>query len=225
MRPIKPTKVVLPPKIDVGPILPFDPKKLPDPKFEVADIMGVEIGWRAWAIDEELPAFGVSPKLWSATQHFYWTPRKRSEAICSKPNSCSRVQQHKDRRSGETFEFSIGVPGENCGCGFYSAKDFNHLQSMGYHQYYEGMGGFKIVGKVANWGKVIECDLGWRAQYSYPVKLFCPIEAQHLAIPLKQAYGVPVVLRDILDAPSGGEPRRIRSRKEIEAEMRKSMGR
>jgi hypothetical protein len=160
---------------------PLDPERFaPDPNFKAPDILGTVEGWRAWGVPKELPAFGVAPKLYSVTHaRFFWSPRKAALADC--------------RHCGDD------VPGEHCSCGFYSAKSYEHLMSMGYHHYDAENGGyFHVVGKVANWGKVIEASQGWRAAKSYPVHLYVPYEAWHLAGPLRDAYGVPVNLKNIL---------------------------
>jgi len=205
-----------PKKIDQGDIYPyFDPKKLPAKNFRVPDYVEVREGWRAWSVAAELPRYGVPPKLYSVSWGYYWAPRRRAEAICSAAYPCSQPRKVKQHGTGEELEVTIGVPGENCSCGFYSAKDFGHLMSMGYNQYYDETNMFTIVGMVGNSGKVREGTQGWRSQYSYPLVLYCPLEAQHLAEPLQEAYAVPVKLRDVLNRGDDGRPRRPRSMAEI----------
>lgn len=146
-------------------------------------------GWRAWGVPVTPPPFGVAPKLTSVTTMGsadrrtapVWEPRKAAEAVCPKNGS------HEP-------------PHEPCSCGFYSAKSLDHLMSMTYHVYdADGRGMFRVIGQVANWGKVIEGSKGWRAQFSYPVQLFVPFEAWRLVKPLSEAYGVPVRLQNILN--------------------------
>jgi len=149
-------------------------------EFEVPDIVGHVEGWRAWNVDREPPAFGTTPKLYSATYGYYWTPRVRARAECN--------------RGGDDH-----VPGEQCSCGFYAAKTLPHLRSMGYSSYHEEGPQVTIVGQLAMWGKVIEGTQGWRSEYAYPVKLFVPFEAWRLAKPVAKAYGVPVELLNLLD--------------------------
>lgn len=161
---------------------PYDPAKGPDANFKppTLEIAGTVEGWRSWGVSQELPHYGTAPKLYSVSiRSYYWVPRRESIAECEK---CG-----------------INVPGEAHTCGFYSAKTMEHLMSMHYHQYdadYSGM--FHVVGQVANWGKVVEGTQGWRAQKSYPTKLYIPYEAHKLAIPLKKAYGVSVQLMNFL---------------------------
>lgn len=154
--------------------------------FQAPDLIGTVEGWRAWGVPVKLPRYGTSVKLYSVTyREYFWKPRQTMEAKCQgNPLECIKGGR---------------VPGESCSCGFYSAKTLHHLMSMNYHLYdAEEKGYFHVVGQVANWGKVIEGTQGWRAQKSYPVKLFLPFEASHLAKPLADSYGVPVSLKNIL---------------------------
>jgi hypothetical protein len=167
--------------------LPVDPRKLiPDQDWKAPDVIGTVEGWRTWAIEKQPPKFGVPPKLYSiaGTSGYYWVPRKKAIAECQ--YGCAPEN----------------VPGVMCGCGFYSAKTWEHLSTMPYPRYdAEAMGMFHVVGRVANWGRVIEGSLGWRAQFSYPVELWFPFEAAKLATGIKEAYGVKVRLVNFLRRP------------------------
>ena len=59
------------------------------------------------------------------------------------------------------------VPQTTCTCGVYAAKDSEHLCDMGYQRY-------GICGEVYLWGRLVEHELGWRAQFAYPKTLFLP---------------------------------------------------
>ena len=103
--------------------------------------------------------------------------------------------------SGSVLCKGMSPPREQCSCGFYSAKSLAHLMSMHYHVYDADMNGmFHIVGRVANWGKVIEGSQGWRSQYAYPLELFVPYEAWRLMEPLSKIYGVPAQLKNTLES-------------------------
>lgn len=163
--------------------------KRPDPNFTAPDLMSAVEGWRVWRCSFNPREYEKeNPKLWSATNSdYYWTPRAKGVAECS---TC-----------GEN------IPGENCGCGFYSAKSLEHLMTMHYHQYDLDQYGTEqyvmVLGRIANWGKVLEGSQGWRSQFAYPAKLWVPFEAAHLAKPLMSTYGVPVELKNILGAARG----------------------
>src|ERR1035437_1778158 len=89
----------------------FDIRKTADPNLQVPDLTEAREGWRMWTVSTKIPRYGVSPKLFSATSaDYYWTPRRASVAEC---------QYH----CGQT-------PGENCSCGFYSAKTLEQLWTL-----------------------------------------------------------------------------------------------
>jgi hypothetical protein len=144
-------------------------------------------GWRTWKVSRELPLYGSTPKLYSATWDYYWSPRVKARADCER---C-------DKLNPETGLME-GVPGETCSCGFYSAKTLEHLRSMGYIGACTNDQFVSVVGKLANWGKVIEGSQGWRAEFAYPVTVYLPFEAARLGPAIKKAYGVPVRLMNVL---------------------------
>jgi hypothetical protein len=144
-------------------------------------------GWRVWTVARELPPYGATPKMRSASYNYWWTPRVKSRAEC---DSC-------DELDPETGQLS-GLPGETCTCGFYSAKTLEHLRSMGYIKHSTREDTVGVVGRLANWGKVIEGSQGWRAEFAYPVELYVPFDAMRLGPALKKAYGVPVRLLNTL---------------------------
>jgi hypothetical protein len=75
-------------------------------------------------------------------------------------------------------------PGEACTCGIYAKKTLDEylFASMSTHNMFWGQtrNGFEIVpllGKVKLWGKVIEHETGYRAQYAEPLSLIILEEA------------------------------------------------
>ena len=61
------------------------------------------------------------------------------------------------------------APQENCTCGIYAAKTLHHFRSAGYERY-------GVHGEVHLWGKVVEHELGYRAQFAYPKTFVLPPE-------------------------------------------------
>jgi len=57
------------------------------------------------------------------------------------------------------------LPYFSCTCGVYAAKTIQHLRQCGYRK-------FGVHGEVYLWGKVVEHERGWRAQFAYPKTLF-----------------------------------------------------
>jgi hypothetical protein len=163
-------------------------------EFRIPDVVGTVGGWRAWNVKRQPPMYGNAPRLESATYAYYWAPRVAARAECSKDPG--------------------HVPGEDCSCGFYSAKTLAHLREMGYSEYDENGEYVTVVGEMAQWGKVIEGSQGWRAEYAYPSTIYVPFEAWRLAAPISRAYGIPTKLLNLLDPDAfPGQAREIRRKK------------
>lgn len=151
------------------------------------DELGTVTGWRAWRVTRRPEADG-QVLLRSASYDYAWVPYEKARA------SCSRCESTNPRDADCT-------PGDHCSCGFYCARSLDHLRTMGYHRYEsEYDGDVTIVGRVANWGKVIPGSQGWRAEYAYPEMLYVPFEvARFIGKAVAETYGVPVTLMNLLD--------------------------
>ena len=53
------------------------------------------------------------------------------------------------------------LPYFSCTCGVYAAKTIEHLRQCGYKR-------FGVHGEVYLWGRVVEHERGWRAEFAYP---------------------------------------------------------
>lgn len=60
------------------------------------------------------------------------------------------------------------APVEGCGCGVYAAKNFQHLVNI---KYVGPDTDYGVHGEVYLWGKIIDHELGYRAQFAYPKNL------------------------------------------------------
>jgi hypothetical protein len=60
------------------------------------------------------------------------------------------------------------VPRSDCTCGIYASKSLHHLRRTGYTQH-------GIHGEVCLWGRVVEHEGGWRAQFAYPKNFIVPL--------------------------------------------------
>jgi hypothetical protein len=100
-----------------------------------------------------------------------------------------------------------GAPDESCRCGIYATGDLekaaSYLEDRIVHA--EALRWpvlSRVIGRVALWGAVVECDDGWRASHAYPERLYVPslleeldtcCDASTIARELT-AYGVPIEL-------------------------------
>lgn len=149
---------------------------------EAPDAFEEEEGFRAWIVKKRLVP-GEIPMLRSVTVHeAFWQPGAPMKAVCSRED-----EKHTP-------------PHEHCSCGLYTAKTLKHLLSMPYHRYDEKDDDETVVlGRVKLWGKVIEGTQGWRAEFGYPSVLYVPFESWRLIDPLREAYRVPVAVKNWAD--------------------------
>lgn len=67
------------------------------------------------------------------------------------------------------------APEEKCECGIYATK----LERLGPYLVeplpHDAVA--RVLGKVALWGTVVECERGFRASHAYPVELYVPMDA------------------------------------------------
>jgi hypothetical protein len=145
--------------------------------------------WRAWAVVEEPEGFRLRslffPILWPARGEL------AAECLCRPLLPLPRLRRRERH----------GAPAERCECGVYATtlpRAIDYFRHPG-----PSLGGaLRVLGRVALWGSVVECERGWRASYAYPVVLFVPaVGGRGRSIPgaLEAAwgladYGVPVEL-------------------------------
>ena len=121
------------------------------------------LGWRGWVAVEE----NGSIRLYSPVYHTVWLPRRETVAFCRKEPAPSMwaplcPPQH-------------GAPSADCRCGIY-ASPWLTLAA----QYADGrrspLGAVApVLGQVCLWGRVVECERGWRGAYAYPSRLYLPL--------------------------------------------------
>jgi hypothetical protein len=152
------------------------------------------IGWRAWAVVDDEHGLALGSVVYATR----WPPRERLEAICAhRPRygllaRLLRIDPHE-------------APEEGCECGIYAARTPDLALPYLGRQALVRWSGSPLIGRVALWGRVIECERGWRGTFAYPTHLYLPRatlsrrqgpDARALAGQLA-VYGVPV---DVLEA-------------------------
>jgi hypothetical protein len=126
-------------------------------------------GWRVWLV---VDAEGRS-RLASVLYHALWPVRQELVGECLARRS--RLWLPSRRSRGKDHP----VPGERCACGIYAAGGLSSalafFGSVGLRELREVEGRpvlHRVLGRVALWGRLVECEAGWRGQLAYPEHLF-----------------------------------------------------
>ena len=150
------------------------------------------IGWRYWLckVSEELGG----PLLCSPLYEQFWLPNER--AVCK----CDSCHHRVANSPGVPHIPRMGVCLNNSRhrAGFHTmskSKDLDAIRHYSYFSPYNERRTRLVSGQVSLWGKVVECEKGYRGQYAYPYELFAPAR---LAPALRAAYSV-----DVVELPNG----------------------
>jgi len=121
------------------------------------DYVGPFVGWRLWRT-VETPA-GL--RLQSLFHESAWPPGEPLRAVCLARRSPRLLLQRVRRRQHY-------APDASCSCGVYAAEPELLLEQI------ERQAERYVVGRVRFWGRVVECELGWRAEFAYPAHIYVP---------------------------------------------------
>jgi hypothetical protein len=116
----------------------------------VPDYISPIVGYRVWQWD--------SVGLKSLNGEL-WLPGQRLSATC-RADSLSPISGLRNTAHDPTE-----LPSFTCTCGVYAAKNIEHLHRCGYEK-------FGVHGEVYLWGRVVEHERGWRAEFAYPKSMF-----------------------------------------------------
>lgn len=114
------------------------------------------VGYRGWVLRVG--------KLSSYAVDNFWIPKKGNVARCDGYKRTKFWGPH-NIQSGPTLipHASYAAPVAECGCGFYAFKTLADLMEWLEHREPR-----IVIGEVYLWGKVVDCQYGYRAQYAYP---------------------------------------------------------
>jgi hypothetical protein len=153
-------------------------------------------GWRGWFVVADEQATRLSSLVYPTL----WPPRRELLATC-RHRPLLRLRPWRRRPPDH------GAPDESCRCGIYATADpekaaayledrIVHAEPVRWPVLH------RVIGRVALWGSVVECEDGWRASQAYPERLYVPslpeevedgCDGRTIACELT-AYGVPIEL-------------------------------
>jgi hypothetical protein len=151
------------------------------------DAVEAVIGWRAWTIAKIDGRF----RLQSVVAPTVWQPLEVLEAACLRPGI----------RLFRRWSIQHEAPWTGCECGIYATNSPSQVATYASETFDSER---RVLGRVALWGIVAQCERGWRASQAYPCEIVIPEQCftEDKSVPLEALafdltdYGVPVRLID-----------------------------
>ena len=137
------------------------------------------LGWRLWQVRRHGDEYRLESFTW---HHVSWPPRRRLEARCP------------------THARDAPARGHECGIHAFKSRDLAELLLRRYtgvrRPYYEGVTHDVrrpiALGRVSLWGRILERDKGFRAEYAYPYDIFLIGGSESILGDLRRLYAVDV---------------------------------
>ncbi|HET7214833.1 MAG TPA: hypothetical protein VFL79_14675 [Terriglobia bacterium] len=159
-----------------GPLI-CRPESHPETGVEgVPDFVEPLLGWRTWKIRTPFPGPDACPGLSSIILDKMWAPRRKFSA----------------EHSFDLGARCRGLLDLACSCGIYAFNDpleaFVYLMRI--RDRLLGMSVEIAMGTVSLWGKVVECRLGYKAEYAYPHHIYLPASFARFLPAVSSRFGV-----------------------------------
>ena len=116
--------------------------------------------WRVWRVVERDDGLALA----SIVKHTIWPAGEPLHAECLR---CRQIPKWLWRRP------SHEAPTAPCECGIYAAS-LEHALVYLRDGFPDAL--LRVIGRVALWGTVVECERGYRASHAYPLSLHVPVD-------------------------------------------------
>jgi hypothetical protein len=126
------------------------------------DYVAPIVRWRGWFVVEAAGAL----RLCSIVYHTLWPPRQELVASC----------RSREYRLKPELPAKHTAPEAACRCGIYaceSAAGATPFLSCSRTPARQTLG--LVLGRLSLWGKVVECQRGWRGERAYPASIYVPL--------------------------------------------------
>jgi hypothetical protein len=151
----------------------------PDPGLEgLPDLVEPVVGWRAWKVRTPLSGSNSRPTMSSIILDTTWAPRRKITA----------------EHSFDLGAKCSGLLELDCSCGVYAFK--NLADAFTYwvrvRDRLVGMSVEVALGTVSLWGRVVECERGFKGQFAYPRHVYLPASVSRFVPMFSSAFGIAV---------------------------------
>jgi hypothetical protein len=161
--------------------------------FRVPDRIGTVEGWRAWWLVADRRDPEPGPRLRSIVWSDEWEPMEPMCATC--------------RVIPRTAYYTHEAPSEECHCGIYATFEREEARTSWAAKTRYGLPPYliplyRVLGRVAMWGTVVEHETGARASTAYPLEFELPrrfpgaLLSPSEAAAALEPWGVPVGFLD-----------------------------
>lgn len=153
------------------------PEGHPETDFEgTPDFVEPLLGWRSWKVWATMPDSDACPGFSSVILDTPWAPRRRFSA----------------EHSFDLGAKCRGLLGLDCSCGIYAFNDplEAYVYLMKVRDRLLGRSVDVAIGTVSLWGKVVGCEMGYKAEYAYPEHIFLPASFARFLPIVSSAFGV-----------------------------------
>jgi hypothetical protein len=118
------------------------------------------VAWRVWRVVERDGELSLA----SVVKRTVWPAGQPLVAECLKSRPFLDVRRRPPH----------GAPTERCECGIYAAT-LERAEEYLNDSYPEALA--RVLGRVALWGSVVQCERGFRASHAYPLALYVSTRA------------------------------------------------
>jgi hypothetical protein len=150
----------------------------------IPDYLAAIVGYRSWAVSPNGVLSGIAVAQ-------PWAPKRALRAVCNGHDSATNGQPNAHLNADGSW---AEAPVQACACGIYAVKK----------QATESDGANRAFGEVYLWGRIVEHEQGYRAEYAYP-KSLTVCGTDELAERVRQVYGVPVERKEPVAADVYGQ--------------------
>lgn len=170
---------VVQPKLDIARIdsLSGVEARKVQPKLVIPDLTTCLVGWRGWRVT----AAGDGYRLQALGRNEIWSPKKPIAAECREDYMTMSIFSSWGEPDNTKPH---DCPSKDCHCGVWAFRSLDEFKKMA-----ESYHSTVVVGQVYLWGRVLECENGYRAQYAYPKELWL-FNEEHES--LGWIYNVPI---------------------------------